>query len=187
MQAGSRSRSAPFLRRRRAHRLHAVIRSGRQHARWLRLPGLLAVATMALVGCSGAAASKEHVSVSTLTLKPGDCLVPPTKVTVQLATVERVPCGDPHTQEVYALPVYDTPTGTSNSSYPTDTVLKQFAEGNCAQQFQTWDGVAYPDSKLFFTYLLPSARSWSEDDRKIVCIIQTTGAPLRATTRNSKA
>ena len=50
------------------------------------------------------------------------------------------------------------------SAYPGDDVLETFAQGACAQRFAGYVGVDYLDSTLFFTYLLPSARSWEQDE-----------------------
>ncbi len=45
----------------------------------------------------------------------------------------------------------------------------------------------YLDSKLFYTYLLPSARSWNDGkDRKVVCIVTTTGDQLQGSIKGSK-
>ena len=47
--------------------------------------------------------------------------------------------------------------------------------------------MSYLDSKLFYTYLLPSARSWNDgDDRKVVCIVTTTGEELQTSVKGSQ-
>ena len=49
----------------------------------------------------------------------------------------------------------------------------------CAQNFQSYVGISYLDSSLFFTYLLPSARGWEQSkDRAVICFVTTTGADL---------
>jgi hypothetical protein len=66
-------------------------------------------------------------------------------------------------------------------------VLTTFAQGACAQRFTDYVGVNYLDSKLYFTYLLPSARSWEQDaDRNVTCFVTTTGNQLTATVKGSK-
>ena len=66
-------------------------------------------------------------------------------------------------------------------------MLKDFADGSCAAEFAAYVGVDYRDSSLFFTYLLPSARSWEQgDDRAVTCFITTTGAPLSESVRDSQ-
>ena len=65
--------------------------------------------------------------------------------------------------------------------------LSAFAQGACAQHFTGYVGVDYLDSSLFFTYLLPSARSWeSDDDRDVICFVTTTGGTLTGSVKGSK-
>ena len=49
-------------------------------------------------------------------------------------------------------------------------------------------GVDYRDSELFFTYLLPSPRSWEQDeDRTTLCFVTTTdGAQLTQSVEGTK-
>ena len=55
------------------------------------------------------------------------------------------------------------------------------------RQFEQYVGISYLDSSLFFTYLVPSARGWEQnDDRSIVCFITTTGAELTSSAKASK-
>ena len=89
--------------------------------------------------------------------------------------------------EAYALVDYVPPDGGVADSYPGDDALTTFADGTCAEQFTGYVGVSYQDSTLFFTYLLPSARSWEQDaDRKVICFITTTGQQLTASVAGSK-
>ena len=120
--------------------------------------------------------------VSVFDLQAGDCIVPPSDVQAELETVRVVPCSDAHTQEAFAVEPY-----TKGDAYPGDQALTTFADGACLGDYQDYVGVAYQDSKLFYTYLLPSARSWNEGkDNKIVCIITTTGEQLTASVKGSK-
>jgi hypothetical protein len=119
-------------------------------------------------------ASVFHLSV-------GDCIVPPTKVQAQISTIKVVSCHEVHTQEVFAL-VKDN----AGNNYPGATTLQTFANARCLQHFQPYVGDAYEDSSLFYTYLLPSVRSWTSEDRTVVCVITTTGQPLTTSVRGSK-
>jgi hypothetical protein len=83
--------------------------------------------------------------------------------------------------------VYKAPSGGNDAVYPGPEALASFANGACAQAFQPYVGVSYLDSSLFFTYLLPSARSWeSDDDRTVLCFTTTTGKPLVVSVKGSK-
>jgi hypothetical protein len=138
-------------------------------------------------GCNwfggGSGSSKN---VSTFKLKSGDCMVPPTQVKAELSKVKVVSCTTPHTQEVYAAAKFTGDNTGVNSPYPGDDSLKKFADGRCAQLYQGYVGVAYPDSSLFFTYLLPSPRSWQAGDRSVVCIVTTTGNRLTRSVKDSR-
>ncbi|MHB2022183.1 MAG: septum formation family protein [Mycobacteriales bacterium] len=139
-----------------------------------------------LAGCSSST-GPHSVSLSVFSLRPGDCLAAPKSVTEQIATVTAVPCSAAHTQEVYAVVTYTGPGATDPSNYPGDPNLTQFANGACAARYQSYVGIAYQDSKYFFTYLLPSPRSWEQGhDRSVVCLVTTTGAVLYKSVKGSR-
>lgn len=147
-----------------------------------RLVAPLAVAAaVTLAGCGNSSRS-VGVSSSVFHLKVGDCLVPPSTVQAELASIKVVACHEPHTQEVFAL-VQDSGAG---DNYPGDTALRTFADGNCLQAFAGYVGVDYRYSQLFYTYLLPSVRSWAAKDRTIVCVVTTTGQQLDRSVKGSK-
>ncbi|SDO43862.1 Septum formation [Nakamurella panacisegetis] len=126
-------------------------------------------------------------SVSVFKVVVGQCFNPPAKPVTDLSDLSAVPCTTPHTQEAYAEPAYVAPAGADSSVYPGADPLVSFAKGACAQAFTSYVGVSYLDSSLFFTYLLPSARSWeSGKDRTILCFVTTTGKPLTTTVKGSK-
>ncbi|MDA8070387.1 MAG: septum formation family protein [Actinomycetota bacterium] len=139
---------------------------------------LLAALTLAACSSSGPAGSR---SVSVFRLRPGDCLITPKKIQAELTSIEEVPCTTPHTQQVYAL-VRDH----GGSTYPPATALDSFANAQCLDHFAAYVGVPYQDSSLYFTYLLPSVRSWAAGDRTVVCVAETVGKPLRRSVQGSK-
>jgi len=119
--------------------------------------------------------------VSVFHLQVGECVIPPTQVTAEIATVNVVACHVPHTQQVFALVSDDVPGG----NYPGASALKTFADGACLQHFQGFVGVDYRDSSLFYTYMLPSVRSWASGDRTVTCLITTTGQQLTTSVQRS--
>ena len=161
------------------------VRQGRPSS----IPFLLALAvTGVAAACSGGKKGETHPTV--FDLRERQCVVPPeTKTTDdikgELTFVTVVPCATPHTQEVFALVAYP---GTIDL-YPGDKVLSTFAGGACLDRYEAYVGVAYADSKLFYTFLYPSARSWNDrkplKDRMIVCLITTTGNTLTASVEHS--
>jgi len=148
----------------------------------------LIVGVSLLAGCtkakSAAAKAAKGRDVSTLNLKVGQCILPPTKVQPEIEKVKVLLCAQPHTQEAFAVVKYtDTSKGTD---YPGDKALRDFADGACLNRYQAYVGVAYSDSTLFYTYLLPSPRSWSDtDDRSVVCLVTTTGERLKTSVKGS--
>lgn len=130
-------------------------------------------------GCSNSALGAHPDSV--FQLRVGDCLNPPSKVAAQVVTVSVIPCNRPHTQEVFAL-VKDA----GPSTYPGAESIQTVANAKCLQYFAGYVGVPYQRSSLFYTYLLPSVRSWEAGDRTITCIITTTGQRLTSSVKGSK-
>jgi hypothetical protein len=136
-----------------------------------------ALLAVTLGACGGGTPRGANVSV--FHLKVGDCLVPPTNIQAELSSVKVVACKKPHTQEVYA----NVDDASAGDNYPGDTALRSFADGQCLQRFQGYVGVDYRESSLFYTYLLPSARSWETKDRTVVCVITTTGQQLTSSVK----
>jgi len=148
-----------------------------------------ALAGLLLVGCSHSVAAAGK-STSVFKLKIGQCLVPPTAIKAEITSINAVPCSQPHTQEVFANVTYGAgPPGATTTSVGTDfpgtPAVMTYANGACLEQFQSYVGVDYQDSTLYYTYLMPSARSWSSNDRRIVCLITTTGQQLTASVKGS--
>lgn len=152
----------------------------------LALGAALVATGLGATACGGGSSAKQSVSV--FRVSPGECFLPPEKVTAELTDVDRVPCTAPHTQEAYAVVSYKPAGDTLTPDYPGETALKSFADGACAQRFASYVGVDYQDSSLFFTYLLPSARSWQQTrDRRVVCFVTTTGSLLHKSVKSSKS
>jgi hypothetical protein len=146
------------------------------------------VATLAL-GCSGDSGPTRKDgritkagSLSAAELKPGDCMLAPAKVAAEVTDVRAVPCSDPHPLEAFSLVTYD-----KGDAYPGDKELGRYADGKCLERYADYVGIDYADSELFYTYLLPSARSWQDSkDRTIVCIVTTTGEQLTKSVQGSQ-
>jgi hypothetical protein len=154
-----------------------------------RVAAACAVAGLLFAGCSHSGGTSGQ---SVFKIKIGDCVVPPTDIKAEITSVKVVPCSKPHTQEVFADVTYAATgrnvTTTTSDVFPGTAVLRTFADGACLQQFSAYVGVDYRDSTLFYTYMLPSARSWSSKaaDRTVVCIVTTTGQPLTVSVKGSR-
>ncbi|CAM5789568.1 septum formation family protein [Cellulomonas persica] len=146
---------------------------------------LLGAAALALVlgGCSFFDRGEDTEDRSVFDVAVGECFRAPEDITVELTELSQVPCTEPHEQEAYALVTYADSSATTKASgaasFPGVEALTAFAQGACAEEFEDYVGVDYRDSRLWFTYLLPSARGWEQDaDRTTLCFITTTGEQL---------
>ncbi len=152
------------------------------------LAGVLGAAVVvATAGCS-LFQKDDSTSVSVFDVAAGDCFTVPQDVTEEIATLPRVDCTVPHEQEAYARVEYTDPgSDTTPDTFPGAAALKAFADGTCAQEFADYVGVDYRDSQLFFTYLVPSARSWQQDDdRATLCFVTTTGEKLTRSVKGTQ-
>lgn len=156
--------------------------------RWFAVLATIFTSAAGLTACSSHAPGGGKYQ-SVFRVSPGQCFLPPSKIQAEITKVDLVPCTKPHTQEAYAVVSYKAAGSSApTADYPGDQTLKSFADGACAARFASYVGIDYQDSSLFFTYLLPSARSWSQgDDRKVVCFITTNGSLLHKSVKGSKA
>ncbi len=109
----------------------------------------------------------------------GTCLDFGDSVEAEIAELPAVPCGDPHTHEIYAIEL------TDQTAYPGFEALEEEAQMSCLGAFEDYVGVSAFDSELFFSWLVPTQDSWDrEDDRQIVCVIgEGNAAPLVGSVR----
>lgn len=147
--------------------------------------GVLALTT----GCGLFGSDERGEDVGVLDVGVGDCLLAPATVEIEIGTVRRVDCDEPHEQEVYAVEPFVGADGATPEEYPGEAALTAFAEGRCLEEFTEYVEVDYRDSSLYFTYLLPSPRGWQgagqEADRSVVCVVTTTGEQLTASVRGA--
>jgi hypothetical protein len=168
----------------------------------------LLAAGAGLAACGGGsprASAQGSQTVSVFKLRPGECVVPPkANPNLEVSSVAVVACSEPHTEEVFCvLPYSPTPpravphcpsdppafAGQLTADYPGEKALETFANAMCLNEFQPYDGRAYKDSSLYFTYLYPSPRSWDDAtrrDRAVACLLVTTGAPLTRSAKGSE-
>jgi len=156
-----------------------------------RFPVVLALVAIA-AACSGDDGAErgeggeitEAGPVSVFELRIGDCLSLEDGLSGDLKDLSAVPCSEPHTQEVFALPEMEA----EGDVYPGEDEIKSFADAACLEAFPEYTGQDYLDAEgLYFSYLHPSLDSWNEgDDRQIVCVIGGTGGEsLTGTVRDS--
>jgi hypothetical protein len=152
---------------------------------------LLLVVAFVAAGCSSDKAGRKDGAidkagdVSVFDVQVGDCLNPGSELGISIVNIKAVPCSDPHTHEVYALPDFPEKDG---DVYPGEEKIRTFANAQCLEAFGNYTGTDYLDSKLFFSYLQPSIKSWQEgDDRRIVCVIVSTGKEVTGSAKSPDA
>lgn len=146
------------------------------------------MALVLLWGVSGCGWFGGDDEVSVFDVEIGDCVVTPEEITAEVTDVTRVECAEPHQMEVYSFEEYVSPgSDEAPEDFPGGDAVTAFADGACAGSFADYVGVDYRDSSLFYTYVLPTARSWSQDkDRTVTCFVTTTGSTLTGSVRGTK-
>lgn len=109
-------------------------------------------------------------------IRPGDCLDESTTDVDEVvrSSVTVVPCGEPHSFEVYAQ--FDMPGG----AYPSPEEFEAAISTGCLEPFQGYFGIAFEDSILGFMNYQPTREGWVEaNDREITCMAyRTDGAEM---------
>ncbi|AJT43108.1 hypothetical protein UM93_12320 [Psychromicrobium lacuslunae] len=109
-------------------------------------------------------------------IKVGDCLQDPGTTSVE--KVVTLPCSKPHDYEAFDR------TEMKDSDYPGETAATDQAEAYCKPAFTKFVGISIDDSTLNMTYFYPTAESWKQGDREILCLV--TGKKGEKTTGSLK-
>lgn len=148
---------------------------------------------LTLTGCStvsgwfGSDDGPPQEQVAVLDIVVGQCFAAQPEPTEEVSSMDALPCNTPHRKESFAILHYQPPAGVEGDAFPGNAALAAYADATCAQDFETYVGISYLDSSLFFTYLLPSARGWEQsDDRAVVCFATTTGPELTTSVKESR-
>lgn len=139
--------------------------------------GVLAIA------CSGAERDDRGEivgagDVSAFEMRLGDCFDNPEDPTAPVSSLAAVPCEDPHDNQVFAL--IDFPEG--GDAFPGAQAIRDFATDACLEQFEPFVGRSYEESRFDISALYPSAESWDQGDREVICVLlDTAGEPWTGT------
>jgi hypothetical protein len=139
-----------------------------------------------LGGCGLFGGDDDGEGVSVFSIEPGQCFEGQPKVKAQLGELTEVDCDEDHALESYALVDYTAEGVEDPDTFPGDDALSKFANGACAGEYGDYVGVDYLDSKLFFTFLTPSPRSWDDKDRRVICFVTSAGEPLQGSAKGSE-
>ena len=143
--------------------------------------GIALMAAVLLAGCGQATvdtterdASGEVTQggdVGVLKLRVGDCLdlsgmAEPGEDTV-VESFTAIPCADPHQGEVFLV---EEDFFAATPEFPGQDEVFEQAGNRCVGPFGVFVGAPYDETELDFVTLAPTADSWAQDDRGIVCI-----------------
>lgn len=109
-------------------------------------------------------------SVDAFQLRVGDCFDDPNTLSDEVSNLKGVPCAKPHDNETFA--VFDITIDT----YPADDVIADLAHEACLERFEPFVGRDYDSSSLDILSLFPSADSWQENDREVICAVYDVDA-----------
>ena len=77
-------------------------------------------------------------------------------------------CATPHQGEIFHNLVLDPAPG---ATYPGDTPVSALADQICVDAFASYIGTDFESSRLNILYFYPSAETWADGDRTVVCIV----------------
>lgn len=136
-----------------------------------------------LAGCGAVAellSSDTDGGVDVFSLDVGDCLmVEGDDGSGTVSTSPRVPCDEPHEDEVFKL------VETDLEEHPGSETMFEHAHDMCEPHFEGYVGRDYADSDLFIWAYTPSESSWEDGDREIICILSTMDEPLVGSMKGS--
>jgi hypothetical protein len=160
-------------------RVHGV----RPRRGWLTL-ALLAL-TLGLVACSSEPkATRDEAgtvavegSLDAFDIAVGDCIDDASTTSeevTEVSSVTAVPCAQPHDAEAYS--VFDLPDG----DFPGQDEVSLAGEERCMQDFESFIGTPYEESRYEVSTMFPSEEAWNElADREFVClVVDPAGAKL---------
>lgn len=109
-------------------------------------------------------AEVDTTPVGVFELEVGVCFDDPDQFT-EVETVDGVDCAEPHDNEVYFAADLD------DGAYPGDEEVAAAADDLCFASFEPFVGIDYFDSILDFAWLVPTAGSWAQGDREVICFL----------------
>jgi hypothetical protein len=140
------------------------------------------VLALVLGACSGSKGKPV------MDLQPGLqslCLEITDKTGAEISKLPVIACDKPHSHEVYDVYVV---TPQDADAYPGNDSLERIAKRECVAAFEPFVGISAFDSSLFFSWMVPSLKSWNDDDdRQVICVLGAhDGHPLTGSMRGTR-
>lgn len=139
--------------------------------------------TLVLAGCGPQAAERdaetgeitEATEADVFSITVGDC-INSADLGTEVETVPTVPCDEPHDTEIFAS------TKLPDGEFPGDDAIMEMANEYCLPAFETFIGLDYDSSEIYYQPLTPSQLSWDEaDDREVLCMAVDEAGGLTGT------
>ncbi len=134
---------------------------------------ILTVTAVSLTGCSILTTGVPEGEQDAFTLVIGDCIN--FSGAGEVDTVPVVDCAEPHDQEIFAA------TNLTGDAFPGEAVVSDELDAFCmGDVFTDFIGLSYADSIFYTSGFHPTAASWENGDRELLCTVgnenaQTTG------------
>jgi hypothetical protein len=150
---------------------------------------LAAALIVALAGCSlvGQATDALQGKSDVFSLTVGDCTNDEADETTELSAVAKPSCDEPHDNEIYLAFRFDSAEYPAGAEFPGDEAVIAEAEKGCFATFEEWVGVASEETSLHYGSYFPSAQSWEEGDREILCLAYDLDGPVTGSLKGKGA
>lgn len=113
-------------------------------------------------------------------LRVGDCLLVDDEIVGAVASSPRVPCSEPHEDEVFALVTAELEV------YPGEMEMFGHADEVCAPHFEDYVGIPVEESELFIWAYTPTPDGWEMGDREIICVAAIDGQMVTESFKDSR-
>lgn len=119
-------------------------------------------------------------AVDAFTLAAGDCFDDPDEA--EVSEVVTRPCDGPHDNEVYLVAELDD---GPDARFPGVAAIATQVEDRCVEAFDAFVGTRRVQSSLGLFTLGPTADSWEQGDRELLCAVFDPDGPLPASAEGS--
>ena len=111
----------------------------------------------------------------------GDCIDLANQTFDTVETYIPRACDEDHQLEVVGIVI------AADGDFPGRDALDAVAEDRCGEQFAGYAGIELDESRFDLRHLRPSAESWDEGDREIMCMVQEgSGGTLSVSVRGRR-
>jgi hypothetical protein len=98
-------------------------------------------------------------------MQVGDCFDDSSASGGDISSLPGVPCSKPHDNETFA--VFDI----NQDNFPAGDEMDAIAYDGCMAKFEPFVGRDYESSSLEIFPIYPTADSWAQDDREVICAL----------------